>query len=812
MKIKSVTLHPFAGIQKQKFEFTGGLNVLCRPNEAGKTTLYNAIRCGLLQTTSLTAKQLTDVMGNYFPVTGGDTIRVDIELVNDDDKTITIYKTWKKGNRAGEARLILEDGTEITDEHEVQEKIEELLPVSPATLRTVFLARQSGLHTTIADMEEENQTREELGNVLRKNLMETGGVSVERFRELLDERYDEYFKNWDADQQYPNNNRGIQNPYTKAHRGSILGAYYEMEQLRLDLERAVTFEEEMDALNASLEKLYGQFHEKNSEFEKLKPLKDGIQKRSLLEQKLEASNSKKENLLDITNQWPVLKYRIDTADPEIAKKKSKLGELHDERERSRNAAKAGELKRRIGKLQELLTKVEDAREQLNNTQKVEQADIKTLRELESDIRKCKAQIEAAKLTIRISSGSERTVRYSQAGKEEREIPVGSGDTIDETAEGGFTLISADLKVEVFSGEGDLENTVRSLAQKEKERKQKLEELHLTGVGEAEKKAEEYRVAGNKLQAAEDNYESALGDDTIDGLRRQLEAYGTVTGVRPEDEISDEIVKVKTELLTLESDIKGAKDRIAGWIELYGTNDKVILALSKVSGEIEQIGNELENLPRLPEGFNTSDGFVRHVESLDTAIRALERNISDKKIEVTQKQNDAPELSSEELQSMYKDAQDTFGHIKKEAETFSRVYEKSSAVIEQLDQNTYHGLDAAFMKWLMKMIPDRFSSIELDRDIPVQFKTIDDKVLPMELLSHGTKDAVAVAWRFALSEHFLGDNRGFIILDDPLVDLDPDRQKYAAAVVREFSENTQVIVLTCHPAHEDMLEGINSDNQ
>jgi DNA repair protein SbcC/Rad50 len=53
-------------------------------------------------------------------------------------------------------------------------------------------------------MEEENQTREELGNILRRNLMETGGLSVERFRELLDERYDEYFKNWDREQQYPN--------------------------------------------------------------------------------------------------------------------------------------------------------------------------------------------------------------------------------------------------------------------------------------------------------------------------------------------------------------------------------------------------------------------------------------------------------------------------------------------------------------------------------------------------------------------------------------------------------------------------------
>ncbi len=89
----------------------------------------------------------------------------------------------------------------------------ELLPVSPATMKTILLADQSGLHHTIREMEEEDKVRKELGDLLRQNLMETGGVSVDRFRELLDKRYYEYFKRWDSDQDYPEKNRGINNPY-----------------------------------------------------------------------------------------------------------------------------------------------------------------------------------------------------------------------------------------------------------------------------------------------------------------------------------------------------------------------------------------------------------------------------------------------------------------------------------------------------------------------------------------------------------------------------------------------------------------------
>ena len=48
--------------------------------------------------------------------------------------------------------------------------------------------------------------------------------------------------------------------------------------------------------------------------------------------------------------------------------------------------------------------------------------------------------------------------------------------------------------------------------------------------------------------------------------------------------------------------------------------------------------------------------------------------------------------------------------------------------------------------------------------------------------------------------------GFIVLDDPLVNLDPERQEMAAKCLREIAEEKQVIVLTCHPSHAALLQG------
>jgi DNA repair protein SbcC/Rad50 len=100
---------------------------------------------------------------------------------------------------------------------------------------------------------------------------------------------------------------------------------------------------------------------------------------------------------------------------------------------------------------------------------------------------------------------------------------------------------------------------------------------------------------------------------------------------------------------------------------------------------------------------------------------------------------------------------------------------------------------------------RFKKIEMNGDSPDVFGLEHDLSIPFELLSHGTKDTVPLAWRFAVTEQFLGKGRGFLVLDDPMVDMDPNRRKLASDTIREFSDKHQVIVMTCHPEHQRELK-------
>lgn len=804
MRLKSVKLHPFAGIREKEFTFDTSLSVILGPNEAGKSTLFQAILHGLLTTTSLTTAKVESEMGRFFPVSGGDVIRVTLELSDSSDEAIRIEKTWKKGNRQGSANLHLADGTEITDEELVQEKIEELLPVSPAMLRTILLADQSGLHQTMRQMAESDGVRKELGDLLRQNLMETGGVSVDRFRELLDQKYEDYFKRWDREQNYPEKNRGIKNPY-QVGIGKTVEAFYEKEQVRIDLDEARRFEDELDTINEKLTKLFIQKKSKKEEFDQLQPLKKGISQRKDKEQQLETAELKKKELMEISHKWPVMEDRIKNLEPKKKVQQEKIEKLQNEQKKAQLKQQAQQLEARINKLEKHAGEVEGAKKEVEEAKKVEESEIKHLRELQSEIRRLNTQIQAARLTVKIIPKSDGSIEYSEAGKDEEVLKTKSGEAIEKTVSGGFILKSKELDLQVISGEGDLEQVIEDHQQKKEELNSVLEKLEVETVQDAESFATLYQQKQQKLQQAEKLYKSELGEDNISDIKESLRELGDLKQIRSSEEITNELVDARTELQSLSKEAEEAQEKLDGWQESYSSVEAVLEELGDFSAKIRDVKKELEDLPELPEGFETADTFIEQVDHLDQEIRELDQEIADKKLDKAKLEGETPETSSEELSKMLEEAEAHYKRIQNEGETLAKVREKSLSLLDSMDSDTYKGLEKSFLKWLQKMTDDRFTTIKLDDDLPEQFVTNDERSLPYDLLSHGTKDAVSLAWRFALTEHFLQGEPGFIILDDPLVDMDPERRKLATKAIQEFGVNQQVLVMTCHPEYGNELD-------
>ncbi|MDZ7692359.1 MAG: hypothetical protein U5K69_14690 [Balneolaceae bacterium] len=537
---------------------------------------------------------------------------------------------------------------------------------------------------------------------------------------------------------------------------------------------------------------------------KLNPLKEGIQERQLKEQKLESANEKKERLLQVSKKWPVFEDKIENLEPKLETHQEKLEELQQEQEKAQKKQEAEQLTQRIAKIEGLASQVEEAKKELKEAKKVTQEDLKKLRELQSDIRQLQTKIEAAKLTVRIESDSDQPLHYTEAGQDEQEIETKSGETLDQTASGGFTLKTDGLMIKVFSGEGDLEHTIETLQTKKEALSSFLEDLEADSAQEAESFAQLYQKKENDWEQAEKAYKNELGDQELEGLKGKLKAYGDLSEVRSSEEITEDIVETRTALNQLKKEAEEAESKIKEWTEKYGSSDDLILELADTSKLLKDLESDLDDLPSLPEGYKSSGAFIKEVEQLDNDIQQLKEQIFEKKQERTQLEAEAPDTSSEELQKLRQEAEAEFERINSRAETLARVREKSLDLIESMDSDTYKGLETSFVKWLELMVGDRFSTVDMDSDMPTAFKTKEATSLTYNLLSHGTKDTVALAWRFALCEKFLEDGTGFIILDDPMVDIDPERRKNVVKAINQFSEQYQTIVMTCHPGHAEEL--------
>jgi exonuclease SbcC len=96
--------------------------------------------------------------------------------------------------------------------------------------------------------------------------------------------------------------------------------------------------------------------------------------------------------------------------------------------------------------------------------------------------------------------------------------------------------------------------------------------------------------------------------------------------------------------------------------------------------------------------------------------------------------------------------------------------------------------------------ERYREVPGDEIVPGGVIRRDGRVLAYDLLSAGTKDLFALALRLAMADFFLREKEGFLLLDDPLVDLDPERQKRAAATLEDFAGKHQLVIFTCQPAN------------
>ena len=159
-----------------------------------------------------------------------------------------------------------------------------------------------------------------------------------------------------------------------------------------------------------------------------------------------------------------------------------------------------------------------------------------------------------------------------------------------------------------------------------------------------------------------------------------------------------------------------------------------------------------------------------------------------------------------MEPAYQDEEKNFERLLKKARDLLRIKEVLEDKIEEMDENSFQPLIDSFSRYLSMITNEKYTLGNINDSFDLRILTDGEKQLPIHLLSAGTYDCVALALRFAILEYIYGEREGFVVLDDCLVDLDPERKDSAVKIIKEFARNNQVIFLTCNPETAQTLSG------
>jgi len=801
MKLLSIRLHPFGASVDRPFTLQQGLNVVEGPNEFGKSTLVHALWHALQTPTHLTPARLRDTMGRWYPLPAGDHARVTLRF-EAEGRTWTLEKTWGAG---GASRLQADGEAAMADPAKVQEKLRALLRLNAATWQQVLFTKQAQLATTVRELAANGATLDDVHALLQGAAAIPGDIPAERLLGTLDERINAHFSRWDPHTQGPEGGRGITNPW-RNKLGPVVEAYYGNETLRAEYDSVVAYEHALDAANSRIARLQDELDKDAAFIAEGRTLRDGLSKRTGLEERVARLTNTVQQLMAIVTAWPGAEQVLTAKNEEHARLGTTLEQLEVELANARKQAQAQALREGYQRLTDARTAWEEARKQLAAQPAVDPQALQELRQLEQQLAELRIRIEAQKLVARLESNGDRTVMLQRGTGAPEPLALTPGQPWEGTAAGRLTVEVDDLRLSVQSGLEDVDALFGKLRTAEQRQTELLAALGRNSLAEAEAAAkaheEQQRVVKNKA----DLHQAALQGRTAEAWEAEVKALAQLPATRDIAVLEREQSNLLAERAKLKTEVDTKRREIEQWKLDHESVEKLMEKVLERKGELKAAEQELEGLPALPAGFAAVDDYLRALTAREQAQESVKQQLEAAQQERARLEGATPARTAEDLRAELDLKEREFQRRLAEGQALLRIRTRLEAVIAQRgDGDPLQGLTEAIGRQFSALTNGRYTGVQLHGTAPTQVNGA--AALSTDLLSQGTLGSLALATRLALAELYLKDDNGFLLLDDPFTDMDPARRTAAAHAIGDFAQQRQVVFLTCHPEHAKELQEV-----
>ena len=802
MIIRQVKLHPFGSVKNQKFNFTEGLNVLLGPNEAGKSTLVKAIFAVLFIPSDVrkNSRDWVELLDTYMPHPGGDTARVSIEFDTTQQPGWHFSCSWGSSK---EERLLTPSGSEINDQKNIRAHLHEALQYGRATYEGILFARQEEMNSTLERLDKLPEATGTVAGLLRAALMESGGVSLEKLEEAIEKEYERLLNNWDFADDTPRGGRGINNPH-KVKVGAVLSTYYEVEELRRNLKQVYEDEKLIVDLNRRMESDDHYLQELASRLQSYEQLEDDARLRNRLTPELQMIEQERVTLKNIVSEWPRVEERIKNTKKDIANRENNLKQLELELTEAEAVLKARARRTLLEKARPLQEEIMKKKKELAELPPIDRDELANIEKEKARQVRIKSVLEAMKLKAKIEARKPLQLKVTAGMEKLREFNVKDQEEIE--GDGRLILESADWRIDIQSGQEDVEDLISQAEQTGRFCRDELARCRVENIEQAKEIVEKRDRLNEGVQGATAKLSGLMGDLSYEDLEKEVAALGDDRKVRAPETIRAEIEKKRADLNEPMFELKQEETKLKQWVEKYESLDQVTDKLVELKGEEKEKQEKLTSLKPRPEEYESDEQFIEALKQMRQKRDMLREKISSLKYELYEVQNRMPEQSTEDLQTELELREEELEKLKKEGRAINLVREEFEEMKKELDTDTYSPLVETFTRYLSLATGGRYGITELGSPLPEKIATEDGREMPVRLLSTGTVAGTALALRLAMARYLLNNMAGFVIMDDPMINLDPERRQSAAALIQEFASEKQLIVSTFDPETAAILGG------
>lgn len=805
MILKQIELCPFAGIQQRSITFQAGLNVIVGENEAGKSTLVNAIKAVLFESTNQAKRPLQEFGDKYFPRGKSDQAKV-VLVFGASGIDFTLTKVWGAGKMA---QLQASDGRSWNDDASVQAQLETLLVLHRGSWETVLFADQNTLLETAHSIQKSANTINRIPTLNNIGGGIPGDIPAADLMSDLDEWMESYSGQWDFTSNGPKDNRGIQNKWVKSA-GSIVKAYYAMEETRQTYNQLNQFELDLEKSAEAFKLLSEEKSTKQAELLKYNGFKEAINTQNKVKLALAEAKALLDPMVVAMQEWKLKLDNQTNYQNTLAQLEKSMQLLEVEGEMASKISASQMPMTQYSRILEIDKRIREIQDSLTKNGEVDKADIALINRHKDDIHNIQISLAAQKLEARWKATKTSQLRVTAGIEPEKTFDLSAGESGNLEADGQITIDLDGIQLSVKSMLEPVDELIANLSKSQSKLQEILSRYQLQSLEDFERRmllnqSETKQLETLSLQRKDALEVSGKSMEELQALAAEIQAIPKST--RDVETVRqlyrDEQDKLKETKRNLEEDLA----LLQLWADKYKDPQQVAISVGMQMLEVKNLEKELADLGGLPPEFADEQAFRIHLTQLENRLNEISENSIELERSISRLQTQLEGFDSDalSLQAQLELETARFHRILEEYQALAQIKGQLQQIIDAEKTNPFEDFEKETASIFAAITEQRYTQIVREGDAPegVMFQ---NQFIPVELLSGGTAGSLGLSVRLAYAKQYLQDLEGFMVLDDPFTDFDMGRRKSASQFLRDFAGQKQLFVLTCHEDHATDLAG------